>query len=93
MSVSTISNMKNTDNAHRQERIDLACAFRWAAKLDFHEAVANHYSLAVNEDGSQFLINPNQRNFSLICSSDLLLLDGNDPATMNPADAPDPAAF
>ena len=28
------------------ERVDLAAAFRWTAKLDMHEAVANHYSLA-----------------------------------------------
>ena len=93
MSVSTISNMKNSDNSHRQERIDLACAFRWSAKLDFHEAVANHFSLAVSEDGSQFLINPNQRHFSLIRSSDLLLLDGNDPTTMSRPNAPDPTAW
>ncbi len=31
---------------HRAERIDLACAFRWAARLNWHEAVANHFSLA-----------------------------------------------
>ena len=42
----------------REERIDLACAFRWTARLGFHEGVANHYSLAVNESGTQFLMNP-----------------------------------
>ena len=30
----------------------------------FHEAVANHFSLAVNEDGTKFLMNPNQRRFN-----------------------------
>ena len=93
MSVSTISSINNTDTSYNQERIDLACAFRWAEKLNFHEAVANHFSLAVNEDGSQFLINPNQRHFSLIRSSDLLHLDANDPSTMDRPDAPDPTAW
>jgi ribulose-5-phosphate 4-epimerase/fuculose-1-phosphate aldolase len=64
-----------------QERIDLAAAFRWAARLNMHEAVANHFSLSVNEDGTQFLMNPNQKHFSRIKASDMLLLDANDPDT------------
>ncbi len=75
------------------ERIDLACAFRWAVKLNLHEAVANHFSLAVGDDGSKFLINPNQRHFSLIKASDLLLLDLNNPPTDDDPDAPDPTAW
>ena len=31
-----------------QERVDLAAAFRWCVRLNYHEAVANHFSLAVN---------------------------------------------
>lgn len=76
-----------------QERVDLAAAFQWTARLNMHEAVANHFSLAVNPDGTQFLINPNQRHFSLIKASDLLLLDANDPSTMDRPDAPDPTAW
>jgi len=54
-----------TDNLpFHAERADLACAFRWTVKLNFHEAVANHFSLAVNDDGTKFLMNPNQRHFS-----------------------------
>lgn len=75
------------------ERVDLAAAFRWTARLNMHEAVANHFSLAVNPEGTQFLINPNQRHFSLIKASDLLLLDANDPSTMDRPDAPDPTAW
>jgi ribulose-5-phosphate 4-epimerase/fuculose-1-phosphate aldolase len=55
--------------------------------------VANHFSLAVNEDGTQFLMNPNQRHFSRIKASDLLFLDANDPNTMDQPDAPDPTAW
>ncbi|HEV7417534.1 MAG TPA: class II aldolase/adducin family protein, partial [Tianweitania sediminis] len=61
--------------AFQQERADLAAAFRWAARLNMHEAVANHFSLAVNEDGTQILINPNQMHFARIRASDLLLID------------------
>lgn len=78
---------------HYRERIDLAAAFRWTVRLDMHEGVANHFSLSVNEDGSQFLMNPNQVHFSLTKASDLLLIDANDPETMNRPDAPDPTAW
>ncbi|MCV6586449.1 MAG: class II aldolase and adducin N-terminal domain-containing protein [Marinibacterium sp.] len=75
------------------QRTDMAAAFRWTARLNMHEAVANHFSLAVNEDGTQFLMNPNQMHFSRIRASDLLLLDANDPQTMSRPDAPDPTAW
>ena len=54
---------------YHRERADLAAAFRWAARLNFHEGVANHFSVAVNEDGTQFLMNPNQSHFSRIKAS------------------------
>ncbi|MGD1926425.1 MAG: class II aldolase and adducin N-terminal domain-containing protein [Paracoccaceae bacterium] len=76
-----------------QERVDLAASFRWTARLNMHEGVSNHFSLSVNEDGTQFLMNPNQVHFSLIKASDMLLLDANDPATMDRPDAPDPTAW
>ena len=79
--------------SHRQERADLAAAFRWAARLNFHEGVANHFSVAVNEAGTQFLMNPNQSHFSRIKASDLILVDANDSETMNRPDAPDPTAW
>ena len=82
-----------TNLAHYQERADLAAAFRWTVRLNLHEAVANHFSLAVNDDGTRFLMNPNQRHFSRIKASDLLLLDANDPDTLDHPDAPDPTAW
>ena len=76
-----------------QQRVDLACAFRWTARLDMHEAVANHFSLSVSDDGSRFLINPNGRHFSRIRATELLLVDAHDRDTLNRADAPDPTAW
>jgi ribulose-5-phosphate 4-epimerase/fuculose-1-phosphate aldolase len=78
---------------HRNARIDLAATFRWFARLGMHESVANHLSVAVSADGSQFLINPRGRHFSRICAGDLILLDANDTATLERPDAPDPTAW
>ncbi|MEX0347298.1 MAG: class II aldolase and adducin N-terminal domain-containing protein [Rhizobiaceae bacterium] len=78
---------------HWQQRVDLAAAFRWTARLNMHEAVSNHFSLAVNEDGTQFLMNANQVHFSRIKASELLLLDANDPNTLEGPNAPDPTAW
>ena len=58
-----------------------------------HEAVANHFSLAINADGSEFLINPNQMHFSKIKASDLLVIDANDPETLEGPNAPDITAW
>ncbi|WP_322245943.1 class II aldolase and adducin N-terminal domain-containing protein [Tabrizicola sp.] len=74
-------------------RQDLAATFRWTARLGLHEAVANHFSLAVNPEGTRFLINPNGRHFSRITASSLVEIDANDPTTMSRPDAPDPTAW
>jgi ribulose-5-phosphate 4-epimerase/fuculose-1-phosphate aldolase len=79
--------------AHWDQRVDLAAAFRWTARLNMHEGVANHFSLATNDDGTEFLMNPNQVHFSRIKASDLLLFDANDPASMERPGAPDPTAW
>jgi ribulose-5-phosphate 4-epimerase/fuculose-1-phosphate aldolase len=81
------------NTAHWEERVDLAAAFRWTARLNMHEAVANHFSLAVNDDGTRFLINPMGRHFSRIRASDLIEIDANDPASLDRPDAPDPTAW
>jgi ribulose-5-phosphate 4-epimerase/fuculose-1-phosphate aldolase len=78
---------------HWQERVDLAAAFRWAARLNLHEAVANHFSVAVNDDGTQFLMNPNQVHFARVKASDMLFLDANDPAALDRPNAPDATAW
>ena len=78
---------------HWAERVDMAAAFRWTVKLNLHEAVSNHFSLAVNPEGTKFLINPNGRHFGRITASSLVEIDANDAATMQRPDAPDPTAW
>jgi ribulose-5-phosphate 4-epimerase/fuculose-1-phosphate aldolase len=81
------------ESMERQLRVDLAAAFRLAAELNWHEAVANHFSLAVSADGKRFLMNPRWRHFARIKASELLLLDVDDPETMSRPDAPDASAW
>lgn len=78
---------------HWAERVDLAAAFRWAARYNWHEAVANHFSLAINDQGTRFLVNPNKKHFSRIRASDLLEVDALDPSTLDRPGAPDPTAW
>lgn len=85
--------LKPKNDLYTNERRDLAAAFRWAARLNLHEAVANHFSLAIDGNGRRFLMNPDQRHFSLIQASDLLLLDVDDPDTMKRPGAPDITAW
>jgi ribulose-5-phosphate 4-epimerase/fuculose-1-phosphate aldolase len=84
--------MPDTD-PHQQARTDLAAAFRWAARLQMHESIANHFSVAVSDDGRQFLLNPVGRHFSRIRASELLRLDAADATVLQGADAPDPTAW
>jgi ribulose-5-phosphate 4-epimerase/fuculose-1-phosphate aldolase len=56
-------------------RAELACAFRWTARLNMHEATANHFSAAVSDDGHAFLINREGFHFSEIRASDLAHVD------------------
>src|SRR5215510_6024817 len=84
---------RKSDEVEWRLRVDLAAAFRLAARLGWHEAVANHFSLAVSPDGKRFLMNPRWRHFGRIRASELVLLDTGDRDTMNRPDAPDPSAW
>jgi len=61
--------------------------------MNMHEGVANHFSFAINDDGTKFLMNPNQMHFARIKASDLIELDANDPETLSGPNAPDPTAW
>ncbi len=89
MSVTPIKQPEDTLN---EQRCDLAAAFRWTARLNFHEGIANHFSLAVSDDGSRFLLNPYGQHFSRMQASDLLELDANNPADGDHPDV-DPTAW
>ncbi len=87
------SKVNQADTDVGQLRVDLAAAFRLAAMYDWHEAVANHFSLAVSPDGKEFLMNPRWRHFSQIRASELLHLNSDDKSTMERPDAPDLTAW
>ena len=55
---------------------DLAAAFRWAAKLNMHEGIANHFSVCA-PGSSDFYVNGSGMHFSTIKASDLILVEQN----------------
>lgn len=90
-SSSSVSMMESNDEW--TTRVELAAVFRLAVRFGWHESVANHFSAAVSDDGSRFLMNPRWRHFSLIRASELLLLDAGDDSVMDGPDAPDVSAW
>lgn len=94
--MSTITSLRPPKQVNADEwqlRVDLAAAFRLTVEMNWHEAVANHFSLAVSGDGKKFLMNPRWVHFARVRASDLMLLDADDEETMNRPDAPDPSAW
>jgi ribulose-5-phosphate 4-epimerase/fuculose-1-phosphate aldolase len=85
--------MKIIPPTEAEARADLAAAFRWAARLDWHESIANHFSVAIAADRCSFLMNPNGRHFSRVRASELLLLDAREDSSLEGPGAPDPTAW
>jgi ribulose-5-phosphate 4-epimerase/fuculose-1-phosphate aldolase len=56
-----------------EARIELAAAFRMAARLNLHEGVCNHFSMMLSE--RRFLINPKGTHFARITASSLIAID------------------
>ena len=77
----------------QRTRAELAAAFQWAARLGLNEAVANHFSAAVSDDGRRFLLNPAGRHFSRMRASELLLLDAAAVGTGETDPQADPTAW
>jgi hypothetical protein len=53
---------------------DLAATFRWTARLNMHEGVANHFSACVPGSTTDFYVNKAGIHFSQIKASDLILV-------------------
>lgn len=58
-----------------QARIDLAAALRWAARLNLHEGVCNHFSVLAPGTSDRFLINPQGLHWSEVAAGDIVLSD------------------
>ena len=53
---------------------DLAATFRWTARLNMHEGVANHFSACIPGSSTDFYVNKAGIHFSQIKASDLILV-------------------
>jgi ribulose-5-phosphate 4-epimerase/fuculose-1-phosphate aldolase len=73
-------------------KTDLAAAFRWTARFNMHEAIANHFSYAVSDNPCRFLVNPYGVHFSRIQASDLIVVDADNPNELERDDV-DPTAW
>lgn len=67
---------KSTAAQYQQQRQDLAMMFRVAARENWVEAVANHFSMRL--DNNNMLVNP-RKLFCLMTASDLAVVDYNQP--------------
>ncbi len=54
---------------------DLAAVFRWTAKLNMHEGIANHFSVCHPDSNGSFYVNGTGQHFSNIKASDLVLIE------------------
>ena len=54
---------------------DLAATFRWAARLNMNEGVANHFSACIPGSTDEFLVNKSGVHFSQMKVSDLILVN------------------
>ena len=55
---------------------DLAAVFRWTAKLDMNEGIANHFSVCL-PNSNDFYVNGSGLHFSSIKASDMVLVEQN----------------
>jgi ribulose-5-phosphate 4-epimerase/fuculose-1-phosphate aldolase len=55
---------------------DLAAVFRWTAKLNMNEGIANHFSVCL-PNSNNFYVNGSGLHFSSIKASDMVLVDQN----------------
>ena len=54
---------------------DLAAVFRWTARLNMHEGIANHFSVCLPDSSADFYVNGSGMHFSTIKASDLILIE------------------
>lgn len=79
--------------AEAQVRADLAAALRWTARLNLHEAVANHYSVVIGDEKPEILLNPKLKHFSRVKASDIVKFDLDASDVLSRPDAPDISAW
>ena len=73
---------------------DLAAVFRWTAKLNMHEGIANHFSVCHPDSNGSFYVNGTGQHFSNIKASDLVLIEENNFDKMkNKPEIVDPTAI
>lgn len=65
----------DTASPEQAARKDLAATFRWFDRLGMSEAIANHFSYALDPGGERFLMNPYGVHWGTLKAQDLLTLE------------------
>lgn len=74
MSVAQFETRQREDAVWRA-RVDLAAAYRLAARFGFNEGVCNHFTLMVPGERDKFLLIPHGTHWSQVRASQLLIVD------------------
>jgi ribulose-5-phosphate 4-epimerase/fuculose-1-phosphate aldolase len=71
----SIHALAERQNPVQEARVDLAAAFRLAARLNFDDTIWNHFSLTVPGTTDRFLVKPHGLLMKEIRASDLIIVD------------------
>lgn len=71
----TVHALAERDDPVRAARVDLAAAFRLAARLGFDDTIWNHFSLTLPGTTDRFLVKPHGLLMKEIRASDLIVID------------------
>lgn len=74
---STTHRLYDADDALRHTRIDLAAAFRMAARQGWQESIGGHFSVEVPGPTPRFLLNPMGAFWAELTASKLIVVDHN----------------
>ena len=69
------SSPKPRDDADWRARVDLAAAYRLAARFGYNEGVCNHFTLMLPGERERFLLIPHGTHWSQVRASRLLVVD------------------
>src|SRR5690606_33889001 len=75
MSTATTQQHEGNRMNHREERVELAAAFRLCNRFNMNEGIANHFSYMLDGPKPTFLVNPRGMHFKELTASRLIEVD------------------
>jgi ribulose-5-phosphate 4-epimerase/fuculose-1-phosphate aldolase len=85
--------MKAIEEQQREARVDLAAAYRLAARLGFGEGICNHFTLMLPGTNDRFLLIPYGMHWTEVKASSLIVVDLGGNVVEGDGEAEDTAFF